>query len=590
MSSNIKFNFPLAIILISLAITLCSEKSKPKFRSLKPNPFLNATTKDSNKLKLHSKLLQTVYSDSFSKNFYYTTLYLGDQKVRQTYIIDTGSSIMSSPCAPCAECGAHKRPFYYDMNHNHKPLECSSRICKLLPANVCQNKDLKFLKGKSCSFNVDRNRDGIKGYYLRDIVYFETDRHLNLSLLKKKVFRSYALPVGCTTAESGKYKELNTDGILGMSNSEKAVPNLLHSLGIINRNLFTLCFGLRGGYMSLGEIDTTYHKSDVINKVPLLESDIYYFVKLNSLRVAGSETSAMKIPLVAKIDTGNSISYFPSITFKSIIAQFKHFCHSGNHTCGNFTYEEDYGYCASFPDRESLFNAIYKNWPEITLTFGDAEYIWKPINYYYYQFNINSRKACLGFQMHKSERIILGSNFIHGHDIIFNRAEKTLGFVESDCSRGNIIWNRFQTMMGNNVFETTDPIRMDKELHHSESENKFHLGDNNNAETITFIQGHNTELDRKEFSMINFVILLVSIIIVAIVIIIVLVVLLCGKKNLKYEKQENEYTPDDQPEEVANNSGDNESGENKISFEENNNNIENLNKEEKDDDDEDKKE
>ena len=59
---------------------------------------------------------------------------------------------------------------------------------------------------------------------------------------------------------------------------------------------------------------------------------------------------------------------------------------------------------------------------------------------------------------------------------------------------------------------------------------------------------------------------------------------------MKYEKQENEYTPDDQPEEIGNNSGDNESGENKISFEENNNNIENLNKEEKDDDDEDKKE
>ena len=591
MSSSIKFNFPLVIIIISLAITFCSENSQSKLRSLKPNPFLNATTKNSKKLKLHSKLLQTVYSDSFSKNFYYTTLYIGDQKVRQTYIIDTGSSIMSSPCAPCAECGAHKRPFYYDMNHKHKALKCSSRICKLLPANVCQNKDLKFLDGKSCSFNVDRNRDGIKGYYLRDIVYFETDRHLNLSVLKKKVFRSYALPVGCTTAESGKYKELNTDGILGMSNSEKAVPNLLHKLGIINRNLFTLCFGLRGGYMSLGEVDTTYHKSDIINYVPLLESDIYYFVKLNSLKVAGSETSAMKIPLVAKIDTGNSLSYFPSITFKAIISQFKHYCHSGNHTCGNFTYEEDYGYCASFPDRESLFNAIYKNWPEITLTFGDAEYIWKPINYYYYKFNVSSRKACLGFHMHKSERIILGANFIHGHDIIFNRAEKTLGFVQADCSRGNIIWSRFQTMMGNNVFETTDPIKMDKELHHSESENRFHLGDNNNAETISFIQGHNTELDRKEFSMINFVILLVSIIIVAIVLIIVLFALLCGKKSLKYEKQENEYTPDDQPEEIGNNSGDNESGENKISFEENNNNIENLNKEEKDDDDdEDKKE
>ena len=53
------------------------------------------------------------------------------------------------------------------------------------------------------------------------------------------------------------------------------------------------------------------------------------------------------------------------------------------------------------------------------------------------------------------------------------------------------------------------------------------------------------------------------------------------KKTLKYEKQENEYTPDDQPEEINNSDGNNESMENKISFEENNNNIKNLNKEQK---------
>ena len=582
--------FPLMIILISFNAILSDHRLSGFKRTIKSHPFLYVTAKDAKHLKLHSKILQTVYSDSFSKNFYYTTLYLGDQKVRQTYIIDTGSSIMSSQCAPCAECGSHKRPYYYDMHHKHKPLKCGSRICKLVPANVCQNKDLKFLEGKTCSFNVNRDTgDGIKGYYMRDIVYFETDKKIEYSVLKKKVFRSYAMPVGCTTAESGKYKELNTDGILGMSNSTKAVPNLLYNLGIINKNVFTLCFGLRGGYMSLGEIDTTFHKSEIINYVPLLDSETFYFVKLTGLKVANEE-NAIKVPLVAKIDTGNSISYFPSITFKSIISQFRKFCSSGNHTCGNFTYEESYGYCASFPDRETLFNAIYRNWPEITLNFGEHEYTWKPINYYYYKFNITQRKACLGFHMHKSERVILGANFIHGHDIIFDRAKKQLGFVEADCSRGNLIWSRFQTMMGNNVFETTDPIKMDKELHHSEKENKFHLGDNNNAKTIHFIRGHNTELDKKEFSMINFVILLVSIVIVAIVLIIVLSVLLCGKRGLKYERQENEYTPDSQPEEI-NNSGDNsnESGENKISFEETDNNINNLDKDQQENNEEEEK-
>ena len=438
---------------------------------------------------------------------------------------------MSSPCSPCKDCGEHKRPFYYDMDHKHKPLKCDSRICKLVPANVCQNSDLKFMNSKTCSFNLYRvNGDGIKGYYLRDIVYFETDRQLHLSLLRKKVFRSYALPMGCTTGEQGKYKELNTDGIIGMNNSPQSVPNLLYSLGIINRNIFTLCFGLRGGYMSLGEIDTTYHKSQDISYVPLLDSELFYFIKLNSIKVSDASTSAISVPLIAKVDTGNSISYFPSITFKAIISQFRQYCSSKNHTCGNFTYDEEYGYCATFPDRESLFSAIYRNWPDLILTFGEYDYVWKPINYYYYKFNVTTRRACLGFQLHKSERVVLGANFIHGHDVIFNRAAKKLGFVPADCSRGNLIWSRFQTMMGNSAFETTDPIKMDKELHHSESENKFHLGDNNREDMVSFIQGHNTELDKSEFSTVNFIILLVSIIIVVIVLVIVLSVLLAGKK------------------------------------------------------------
>ncbi len=321
--------------------------------------------------------------------------------------------------------------------------------------------------------------------------------------------------------------------------------------------------------MSLGEIDKTYHKSDTINYVPLLDSKKFYFIKLDSLVVGDSDISAIQVPLVAKIDTGNTISYFPSIIFKKIMTQFKKYCYHHNNSCGNFTYEPDYGYCAYFPDRASLFTAVYKVWPDITLKFGDNEYKykWKSINYYY-KYNNTQRKACLGFQGFKSERVILGTNFIHGHDIIFDRKKQRIGFVEADCSRGNLIWSKFQMLRGINVFVTTDPILMDKELHHSEEENKFHLADNNQVENISFIKGHNTELDFKEFSMINFIILLVSIIIVVLIVIIVMLVLLCGGKKLKYEKQGNDIDIYN-----VNTSDINENNfENKITFEENNNN------------------
>ena len=578
------------IFIITLIITNVLCQTKNEHRSLLPHSIFNHTTKNKqiDALKLHSKLLQTVYSDSYSKNFYYTTLYVGHNKARQTYIIDTASSTMASPCSPCSECGQHKSPFYYDINRSHKPLKCSSKICQLTPATECYTKTLKLLSSGTCAFKINRaSGEGIMGYYMKDIVYLETDRKTGNSLLSRKVYRSYALPIGCTTGEFGKYKELSTDGIMGMSNNPKSFMSILYKLRVVNRNIFSLCFGLRGGYMSLGEVDKTYHKSENIEYVPLLTSNEYYLIKLNSLKIGNSHQNALKVPLIASIDTGNSISYFPSITFKEITKQFKEFCQKQNGKCGNFTYDHDLGYCASFPDRETLFKSIYEYWPNITLNFGESEYIWKPINYYYYHFEVTNRKACLGFNYHSSTRIILGANFIHGHDIIFNREKNKLGFVPADCSRGNLIWNRWQNLLGNKYaqFETTDPVLMDKEIHHGEGENKFHFGDKKDV-VVEFIQGHNTELDRKEFGTVNFIILISSIVIVAIVIVVVLSVLLCGRKKLTYEEQEqeqqeNEYEAEEQPNEIntsdENNPEENpEDNSNKISFEENNPQVTNL--------------
>ena len=582
--SRIFINILLLTLAFSNILTQSHEKNKTMKNPLLPNPILNTKTKGTASLKLHSKLLQTVYSDSFSKNFYYTTLYVGDNKVRQTYVIDTGSSIMASPCSPCAECGLHKNPFYYDLNRSHKPLKCSSKICKLTPASSCLTRKLKLLSKNTCSFKIRREGgDGIAGYYMRDIVYLEIDNKVKNSTLHRKIYRSYALPVGCTTQEFGKYKEVNTDGIMGMNNDPKSFISVLYNLKVINNDLFTLCFGLRGGYMSLGEIEKSYHKQDTINYIPLLSSNIYYLVKLDSIKIQsnGKDTNLLKMPVIASIDTGNTISYFPSIIYKNIKNEFKRFCEEHGGKCGNFTYDSEYGDCASFPDRESLFRAIFLQWPNITLSFGDSEYIWKPINYYYYYYNNGERKACLGFHYHSSDRILLGTNFIHGHDIIFDRKKQKLGFVPSDCSRSNLIWNKFFGILGTKYpeFQTTDPILMDKELHHSEKQNIFNFGDMNKLDMVDFIEGHNTELDKKEFSMINYIIFITSIVIVAVVIMIVLCVLLCGRKKLTYEEhhQDTEYSADDQPQQIdTTDENMSDPNNNKLAFEENNTSEVNL--------------
>ena len=594
------------ILIFLLLVNQCYISStiiKIKYPQIyKPRTTFNSTTKYSSTLKFHSKLLQTVYSDSFSKNYYYTTLYVGDKKVKQTFLLDTSSSLMTSPCSPCSECGNHNN-YFYDFNHYHKPLQCKTKICDLVPANNCYLKNNKNLNKNSCSFNYNKKSENqnnvsdiIKGYYLRDIVYFETSQGktnsifnkyhnsiaININPNKRTVFRSYALPIGCTNAEYGDYQNLKTDGIMGLNNSPKSFISVLYNLKIIPENKFSLCFGLYGGYMSLGEIETSFHKRDYIDYVHFVNSENDYLINIKGISL-GKKENFISGNHIASIESSKTKTYFPELMYKSIIKEFDEYCSKKNGTCGKFDYYPE-GYCAVYPNRVTLFRSMYGNWPNITLHLDEVDYIWKPLHYYYYSFTNMEYKACLGFSGHKSQNIILGTNFFHGHDIIFDRTYKRLGIVPADCSRGYILWHRGYD--NKSIEFTHDPSLADLEFH---KDNIFNFGDNTNKDMVDFVEGHNTELDiNEEFKAVNFIIFLSSMIIVGIAVTIILFILFCNKKgNLKYEmREEIEYKVEQQNEsnDIEDNNkdnegdderegnGDNQEGDNKISFEENNTN------------------
>ena len=215
--------------------------------------------------------------------------------------------------------------------------------------------------------------------------------------------------------------------------------------------------------------------------------------------------------------------------------------------------EEKLGYCASFEDRETLFKSVSKYWPVITLELGkNIEYTWQPINYYYYYIKKNKRKACLGFLSYHSDKILLGSNFMHGYDMIFDREKQLLGFVQADCSRRNLIYNTMNGVIkspipSNKTKEVTPAL--DKEIHKKEKEEKeekFDLGDNDNKEGVVFIKGVNKELKHmKDFHLINYIILLISILVVVIILLVIIILLICKRKEFaNYQKiisDENKY-------------------------------------------------
>ena len=378
-------NIQLYILLFILNAYLFQIISENKLRLLKKK-----STKKEGESKKETKLLQTLYSDSYSNNYYYTTLYISDKQIKQTYMVDTGIETMSSPCSPCEYCGKHKTN-YFDFSNKkvNTQLKCSSEICKLVPATACMVRE-KNVDKKTCSFYSQKsNGDGLRGYYLNNIVYFEQDKNLT-TINQKKVYRSYALPLGCSLGEYGNYKEMKADGVLGLNNDKGSFSSLLFNLKIINKNIFSLCLGLEGGYMSLGEIDTTYHSSKKINYIPLLNST-NYLINVTGIQIGKNERT--RINVVGNIDSGVPFTYLPKYIYKALVKEFDQYCtdKKGNNKCGKFQMEEGIGYCASFEDRESLYKSVNENWPVISLVLGtNIEYTWQPINYYYYYIRKNN--------------------------------------------------------------------------------------------------------------------------------------------------------------------------------------------------------
>ena len=531
--SNLKIQILFLIISLSLA-QIEKLNSDNKLRSLKSK----SKKKAQNKNKESSSLLQTLYTDSFSNNYYYTTLYITDKKIKQTYLIDTGSATMSSPCGPCEKCGKHKNNYFDPKNKiGYTPLLCDSKICDMVPSIGCMNKEKSKNKKNTCNFlNQKLNGDGLSGYYLSNVVYFEENQDLNsTNSLNKRIYKSHALPIGCTLAEYGNYKNRNVDGIMGINNEKRSFVSLLYDLKIINKNIFSLCFGIDGGYMSIGEIMTKYHFSNFITYVPFLNST-NYLIEIIGIKVGKRE--ALESRMVANIDTGETYSYLPTKIFFNFIRKFDNACtdSKGFKFCGKFTLDPKMGYCAYYENNQTLFRTIRKYWPEINLILDkNIEYIWKPNNYYYFDLKSTKPRVCLAFLNHNYEKITLGVNFIKGYDFIFDKENQLLGFVPADCSRGNPISN------DNNEVITPLPnksrsVLTDKVT--TSNENKEHYKETNKSEIIEFIQGSNKELEiLKSSKLFKYIIILILSLIIVIALLIVIIIIIW--QNIEYRKYKN---------------------------------------------------
>ena len=430
-----------------------------------------------------SNLLQTLYSDSPSNNYYYAILYIGKNRVKQTYLIDTEVETISSPCAPCEYCGKEKTHYFFDPQNEldvERKLKCGSRLCKILPAIGCTY-PRKNINQKLCSFlSTKLHGEGMRGYYITDIVYFEEDRNMpSFESDEEKVYRSYNIPIGCSLGEYGKYRNISADGIMGMNYNDRSFINVLYNLKIIEKNIFSLCLGHTGGYMSLGKIYKKLHNSNKITYFTLLPSNDSYTIKTDYIDIG--KLKKLKINSTSVIDTGTPISYFPNIIFKAFLNAFETYCmKKSKGLCGIFKYNKQYGYCALYENEKEMYNSI-KSWPNIELLFDKVKLNLNPKNYFY---KAENNKACLGINNHTFLHVIIGSNFMREYDFIFDREKNRVGFVKAKCSE-------FNNDLISNDNKNKNKKKNDINNNDNIIKNKVSFVKNG----IEFFQGQNDEID-----------------------------------------------------------------------------------------------
>ena len=477
------------------------------------------------------KYVLNVKGNSDKLYFYYITAFIGKEKQIQTFLLDTTSSVTTSPCNLCSSCGDHFNE-YYIINQTKSLINKDTSECRIL-TNVFDNnkfdKDIK-IDANSCKFISTLDNEKIFGVYSNNLVSFESiiPEMMNETEVDEYISKDneFQMPMGCSLKETGFLMSALADGIIGLNNNVKSFISMMYRKQFIPQNLFSLCLDNEGGYLSLGNIYTKYHICPEIEYIDYNPTKESYEIKTEKIQIKDIE---IKSEYISIINSGSTITYFPEQVFNEISYAFFSICSEYNGQCGELKRIEGYGICSDFKNTDIYLNATRYIFPLIKIKFNNYEFIWKPKNYVLNFSFKNKIRACLGIDTEKNlNKIILGTNFMHGYDIIFDRTNFKIGFCEASCGRKTIYKN--------------NSVTIEEEMKKYENEIKNNIKiikkDNKDEDDINYYNDYHSDDDRKEFidnTSINTNKTYYKYLIIALVIIFILFIIYFLANNIYYE-------------------------------------------------------
>jgi hypothetical protein len=81
----------------------------------------------------------------------------------------------------------------------------------------------------------------------------------NASSIKSASDLTVKFEFGCQDSETGLFRTQNIDGIMGFSGQANTLPYKMMEQKITSTKMFSMCFRIGGGFMTIGGMDTTIH-------------------------------------------------------------------------------------------------------------------------------------------------------------------------------------------------------------------------------------------------------------------------------------------------------------------------------------------
>ncbi|CAK9065233.1 unnamed protein product [Durusdinium trenchii] len=333
--------------------------------------------------------------------YYFADLMVGTPPQLTSVIVDTGSHLLAFPCGGCGDkCGHHLEPAVDISKSSTAHWEHCDQVpeeqgrCKCSSDNRCKYSET-YSEGSA-----------ITGHWFMDKARLGDSFENNTAVEVK---------MGCHDSENKLFYTQKANGIMGLApilpaawapQEAARAPEILEDLF---RDLVDFWTRLLVGLISTVRCYYVVHPSQF---------------HVDSLVVAASSDEFGK----AIIDSGTTLSYFPSQVFARLITNIETYC--GTHESCHAGKDPTNSHCWRLNDP----SASPEGFPTLHLKFDQgAEVVsWEPASY------LSERGYgvwCYAIAESQNGDTILGISWMLHRDTIFDLGQRRIGMASADCPR-----------------------------------------------------------------------------------------------------------------------------------------------------------